>query len=212
MENALSELSGWIASGILAVWAIILGAQQPKKPEPEPLLTPPIQPDTEPATPKPTSAPIPAPEPILSQTKQTNRERLYEAAYDSLSLPRGLDKSIDKSVNCANAATHVMILAGVKGLPKLGIAGTAMLYAWLLRSPLFGKISETEIKPGDLLIWPTTYGNGSIRGHIFVAGKFQLMSNDSSTGRWNNHWIFSEAKAYYTGHGGIPMSAFRYLG
>lgn len=172
----------------------------PKPPQTHP--EPPKTPKEAPLPPKPAERPMPT---------KSNREKLYDAAYASLGIHRGRDTSVDKSVNCANALTDVMIRAGVPGLPPKGIASTASLYAWLLRSKDFEKMGEPEA--GDICIYPTGYGNGSIRGHAFVKGKFQMMSNNSETGLWDNQWDSLEAAdRYYTGHGGIPRSTFRWIG
>ena len=165
-----------------------------------PMKSDPEDPKTPPETPH-TSETVPS---------ITNREKLYQVAYSCLGKHMGLTSGIDKSVNCANALSHVLILAGVNGLPQKGIPGTAELYGWLLRSKQFDKMAEPL--PGDILIYPTGYGNGSVRGHAFVVGKRNPMSNNSNTGLWDAHWdSVSEADEFYSKKGGIPRSVFRYI-
>jgi len=138
-------------------------------------------------------------------------KRLYDVAYASLGKKLGLDKSVPKDVNCANALSHVLILAGVKGLPVKGIAGTAALYEWLKKSKDFVEVQTPGT--GDIICYPTGYGKPTIsNGHIFIKGKYQLMSNNSKSGLWDNHWkSLAEADAYYTQKGGIPRFCFRLI-
>lgn len=168
-------------------------------------LRPPETPKTEPQAPV-----LPEPKETPMTPTKSNRERIYDTAYACLGKHMGLDKSVDKSVNCANALTHVMILSGIPGLPAKGIASTASLYGWLLRSTEFEKIANPE--PGDIAIFPTGYGNGSVRGHAFIVGKKNPMSNNSKNGLFEAHWdSLKEAEDFYTKKGGIPRHCFRWI-
>lgn len=156
-----------------------------------------------PAVPKPTE---PVKPPVQVKTK---REKLYDLAVSCLGKRMGLDKSVPIELNCANALSHVLILAGVKGLPPKGIAGTANLYAWLKKSKEFELVSTPLL--GDVLCYPTGFGNGKVsNGHVFIMGKKNPMSNNSATGKWDAHWdSLKEADDYYTKKGAIPRFTFR---
>jgi hypothetical protein len=177
------------------------------------------QPEPVPEAPKlPVEPPTPVEVTPMPQPPKTNAQRLYDSAYASLGKRMGLDTRIPKDVNCANAATHVMILAGVKGLPAKGIPGTANLYEWLKKSKDFAEVRTPGV--GDIVIYPTGYdapdipGKPSLsNGHVFIKGKWQLLSNNSFSGLWDNHWnSLEKADTYYTKQGGIPRYSFRWKG
>ncbi|MCR2833467.1 hypothetical protein [Parerythrobacter lacustris] len=204
-------------AALLAIFVPLLLAlktpRKPTEPSPQPRETGVKPPSLPPATPEPVT--IPESEVVASEPKPippSPREVLYQVAFTSLGRRMGLDTNIPKEVNCANAITHVMTLAGVKGLPGKGIPGTSTLYDWLRKSVEFEKAAAPQF--GDIIIYPTGMGNGEVRnGHVFIAGKHQLMSNNSATGRWDNHWEnLAEADAFYTKKGGIPRFCFRWIG
>lgn len=163
-------------------------------------------------------APVEPPQkPLRADPADLNRERLYAVAYGSLGRRMGLDVKIPKEVNCANAITHVMSLAGVQGLPAKGIPGTTTLYDWLRKRPEFREVFEA--KYGDILIYPTGMdapeipGRPSLKhGHVFIVGKYQLMSNNSQTGLWDYHWpSLQAADDHYRIKGGLPRFIFRFV-
>lgn len=203
--EALISFAALIGAVIVAMFAV--------KPKPEEAPEPVPEAPKQPVEPPKEVVVAPMPQPV-----KTNAQRLYDTAYESLGKRMGLDKTVPKDVNCANAATHVMILAGVPGLPKKGIAGTANLYEWLSTSPAFSQRKTPGV--GDIVIYPTGYDAPEIpgmptlsNGHVFIKGKYQLMSNNSSTGLWDNNWnSLEKADEYYTKKGGIPRYSFHWKG
>lgn len=164
------------------------------KNEPPPVI-PPTQPETPIVTPK---LPVVIPKP-------TNRELLYKAAYDSL----GKDMApTQDSLGCAEAMSFVMKKAGVKGLPKNGIASTLELDSWLKKN--LNTITKADVLPGDLIMSPTGKGNGSVRGHTGVIGKNTIMSNNSRTFKWDHHWTLSAWISYFEKKGGIKTRYYRW--
>lgn len=153
---------------------------------------------------------------IVPPKPKTPSERLYDVAFESMGKRMGLDRTVPIELNCANALSHVLILAGVKGLPKKGIAGTANLYEWLKKSKDFKQIKVPEV--GSIVIYPTGYDAPEIpgmpslsNGHVFIKGKFQMLSNNSKNGRWDNLWkSLDAADTYYTKLGGIARYCFRW--
>jgi hypothetical protein len=155
------------------------------------------------------------PDPVLSP-----RERLYQVAYDSLGKDMRADKSVPKELGCATSMSKVLQLAGVKELPTKGIPGTAKLYEWLSKSKQFTRITSGDVRPGMIICYPTGYDDPAVpglpvlaNGHVFIKGKYQLLSNNSATGLWDNHWeSMAKADAYYTKYGGIPRYVFDFVG
>lgn len=181
------------AVGLFA--SLFLGLQFFKKPEP-------VAPIFEP---EPIKEPIE--EPIKEDPKpipmKTNREKLYDTAYACL----GLDMAPTQDyLGCAEAWSFVAKKAGVKGLPKGGVLGTAELAKWLATH--FVRVDVPEY--GDTAIFPTGAGNGTVRGHVFVVGKHKWMSNNSRTFLWDDHWTGKEALAHYHKKGGIKPQYYRW--
>jgi hypothetical protein len=87
------------------------------------------------------------------------------------------------------------------------------------KSDLWEEILEPEA--GCVVVYPT----GAIppqsplkNGHIFICGKNNspdgtkwLMSNNSTTGKWDAHWTLKSAHSYYHGYGKIPRFCFRLI-
>jgi hypothetical protein len=64
---------------------------------------------------------------------------------------------------------------------------------------------------GDILISPTSYGNGKISsGHIGIVGKSNIiMSNNSNNGKFEENYTMTTWKHYFVEKGGFPMKFFR---
>lgn len=154
--------------------------------------------------PEPLQAPVEPPKPM------TPPELLYSVAKDSLGTHMTLDESVDKSVGCAEAVSAVLKHAGVPGIPKRGIAGTAQLSEFLRASPSFTKIPAYEV--GAVIISPTGSGNGRIRGHVGICANHGILSNESQTGLFKEQWDLPSWTAYYGTYGGFPLSYYRYNG
>jgi hypothetical protein len=151
-----------------------------------------------------------APLPIDPVTMPTKPEILYQKAYDCLGTHQTLNPSVPNEVGCGEAWSSVAKKAGVEGIPPLGYAGTANLYLWLKSNPAFLSVPVPEA--GDTIISPTGYGNGSVRGHVGIVGKHHIMSNNSDTGLFSDHWKLEEWRMYYGLNGGLPIAFFRWIG
>lgn len=129
---------------------------------------------------------------------------LYEVAYGLIGKHCTLNNSVDKSTGCAQAMSYILKKYGAL-IPNNGISGTYELNEWL-------KKNATEIKTpdvGSIIIYPTGSGNGKIRGHVFVCGYRNLMSNSSKTGLWSCDWTLEKAKKYYEEYGGLKPYYYR---
>lgn len=145
------------------------------------------------------------PEPTVEAPKlPSKREKLYNVAYACL----GIDMAPTQDyVGCAEAVSFVMKKAGVPGLPKSGILSTFELDKWMAKN--LTRVNTPEF--GDVAMFPTGTGNGSIRGHVFIVGKHKWMSNNSNTTLWDDHWKGAEALAYYQKKGGINARYYRWV-
>lgn len=149
---------------------------------------------------------LPTIEPIKVKT---NREILYDVTAASLGKRMIMDRAVPDRLGCASSLSNVLIKAGVKGLPKLGIGSTAVLHKWLLNNPQFEVV--TSPLPGDIISSPTgTPGARLSNGHMGIVVKHGICSNNSDTGLWSQHWTLPKWIDYYSTKGRIPTTFFRF--
>ena len=155
-------------------------------------------------------------EPISNQPHTMNEQivpvlpsradELYELAKSLRGRHLTLDESVPRVVGCAQAVSKVLQLFGTPGIPQKGISGTDAIGDFLDRCTSFSKGGEPGA--GKIILFRTGKSNGKIRGHIFIGGQRSLMSNNSETGLWSDHWQLDEAKRYYGVYGAIPMEVY----
>ena len=85
---------------------------------------------------------------------------------------------------------------------------TLTLHRTLKADPRFR--NTLELMPGNIIISPTTMGNGSIaNGHVGILGENEIIySNNSRTGKWDKHLTLSSWIAYYRTKGGYPIVVY----
>ena len=169
--------------------------------------------DTRPPTPLPDEKPFelvytPPKETVTviastTPVKKSNREHLYNVAYSCL----GIDMApTQDSLGCAEALYYVLKKAGVPNLPKKAIVSSYEMDKWCRKNlvrvavPLFG----------DIISSPTGTGNGSIRGHVGILGKYKIMSNNSATFKWDDYFTLDSWRKRYERQGGIPTNFYRW--
>ncbi len=134
----------------------------------------------------------------------SNREKLYQVAFDCI----GVDMApTQDALGCAEALYHVMKKAGVPNLPKTPIVSSFEIDKWCQQN--LTKVDTPQA--GDIISSPTGLGNGRVRGHVGIVGKHSIMSNNSSTFKWDYHWKLDEWEAYYGGYGGLPVRFYRWV-
>lgn len=89
------------------------------------------------------------------------------------------------------------------------IVSTAELFKYLDKDKRFQR--TTELTPGNILISPTGYGNGSITGHTGIIGEDCIYSNNSNTGLWDKHFTIKSWVARYRTQGKLPLYVFKLL-
>lgn len=144
--------------------------------------------------------PLPAPE------VQTPAQRLYSLSRSLLGQHLSLNEAVPWMVGCMEAVSKLLVQFGTPGIPKAGIEGTAAGLAFLIQSPHFKEITAPQL--GAILIAATGTGNGKIRGHVGCIGEYQIMSNNSETGKWDTQWTIDRWLAYYDTYGGIKTRYF----
>lgn len=151
--------------------------------------------------------PMPQEENTPIAPESTNQEKLYAIAKSLLKKHLTLDESVPKNVGCAQALSYVLKECGYPMYPK-GISGTASLYYWLQDQK--NHFEEVEAgKPGDIIINVTGTGVSTRRGHVGVVGKYQIMSNNSITGKWDTSWVLRDWLRFYEEQGKMKTHYFR---
>lgn len=141
--------------------------------------------------------------------------RIYNEAKACLGLHITLNPAVSSEVGCAEAVSYVLLKAGIPAIPQAGIAGTAQLYQWLSQNPHFLRV-EAPVQ-GAVIISPTSYGNGTIEGHVGILGAFGvqfpneygILSNNSDNGLFQEKWNLLTWYEYYGQKGGLPIAIFK---
>lgn len=153
---------------------------------------------------------------ILNPTPPlTMPEILYDTAKGLLGKHLTLNSSVPPEVGCAEAVSTVLLRAGITGVPVMGIASTAVMATWFANSKQFEEIMSPE--EGAVIVSPTGSGNGTVRGHVGIIGRFDLqyrgdwgiMSNDSQTGLFLELWNYVNWNKYYGAVGSLKVRMFR---
>ena len=144
---------------------------------------------------------------LQSMVKTSNQKTLYETAKNTLGEKLVGDEYED--VGCALAVNEIHRRAFGKEIG--GGASTLALYQALMMDKSFEEVSEHQA--GDIILSPTTLGNGTIpNGHVGICGNHGIMSNTSANGVWTQNYSYAGWTAYYKGRGGFPILYFRKVG
>ena len=150
----------------------------------------------------------------LPMVEKTNSLKLHDVARAAINEslvkddPRtGWD---ERDTGCVMALK--IIVKRALGIELCQSDHTADLYRFLSASPNFVKIERPE--KGCVVLNPTGFGNGKIRGHTGIWTKDGVMSNDSRKGL-EGVWRLNYSHQYWIGWfeqaGGIPTYYFRVL-
>lgn len=128
---------------------------------------------------------------------------LYVTAFSLLGKHLTMDESVDKSVGCAEALSYVFMKSGLE-LPYKGLPGTKDIDKWCKEN--LRKVETPDV--GDVIVSITDSGNGSVRGHCGIVGKHHVMSNNSLTGLWDDHWTLEEWLEHYKVKGDLETNFY----
>lgn len=155
-------------------------------------------PDNKPVEITPT---VPAPK---SEFTTPNAEKLYNTAKACLDMD--MDQTVPNMVACAASTNAVFKKAFGKAIG--GLASTAEMYKALKKDSRFELVEKYE--PGCIVISPTgTSTKNSPNGHVGIAGKVNIMSNNSFTGKWEQNYDLPKWLQYYGLGLGFPTYFFR---
>lgn len=140
------------------------------------------------------------------------RLRMKPTLYDVAKANLGIDVTPKDEVSDEYACAHVVSTLMRMIYPETPIiTGTASLYEWLLKQPTW-KITDSP-DAGDIIISPTSYGNGKVVGHVGILMENDLIASNNSYGVYRgklteNFTIFSWRKRYGI-LGALPVFFFR---
>lgn len=139
----------------------------------------------------------------------TNREKLLKTAKEFVGKDASPFDFADDELSCAESLSSILKKSIARDFP-LELA-TWVLYKKLKKDKRFRQ--TLALSPGHLIISPTGYGNGLIRGHCGVIGENgDIYSSDSRTGNWMQNYNIARWIERYRHKGGFPIYVFEPTG
>ena len=140
-------------------------------------------------------------------TQNNNRLRFFNAAIRSLGTDASPNDIAPDEYGCAETVNDIHKLAF--GYAIGGDVSTYRMYRDIKLNKKFVKV-EYPLE-GDIVISPTGYGSGGLtNGHVGIVGELtKIMSNDSSTGKFEENYTIQSWRERYVIKGGYPMAYFR---
>jgi hypothetical protein len=143
---------------------------------------------------------------LLNLLLQRKSETIYQTALNSIGVDASPADLVDDVVGCAESVTN--ILRNHVNMPI--ITGTSSLFSYFEKSGNFARVDIP--KEGYIVISPTGMGDGSIRGHVGIVGKNDVvMSNDSRSGKWMANYTLQSWRARYSGQGKMPVYFYKVI-
>lgn len=147
--------------------------------------------------------------PVPTPTPEDPNIKLYDVAKSALG--KDVAKTQDE-LGCAEAVSGLLNRA--YGDIPAGVLSTTTLYQKLAANSSYA-VTRTVMplsavaRAGDVIISPTGYGsNPQDHGHVGIAARGGVMSNDSATGLFKLNYTFGEWDASFRGRG-FPVFIFR---
>lgn len=139
----------------------------------------------------------------------TNREKLLEVAKTYVGQDASPFDAADDELGCAESVSTIIRKGIFRDFP-------IELATWLLL-PLLRRDKRFKatlgLTPGNIILSPTGYGNGRIRGHVgIISDNSMIMSSNSLNGLWEENYTVSEWVARYRTLGELPIYVFEPLG
>lgn len=164
-----------------------------------------------PAPPEATDLPQEPSLPIDKPT-MTNQEKLYQVAKESLGKDMSPQDLAPDSLACMESVNGVYLAAfGEELLPMSARLSTEAGYQAMVQDSRLEKTATPT--PGCIVISPTGYSSkGSQHGHTGIWGNFDVMSNDSNSGRWTDNYTHDAWYKVFHDTLGFPVFFFNIKG
>lgn len=149
------------------------------------------------------------PEAPKQPQETSNSQKLYDTAVACLGRDMSPQNLAPNSLACAESLNGVFKEAFGKVIDDgSGLLSTAGLYQRLKNDSRFTQVNDPQ--PGDIVISPTGLSyKGSAHGHCGLWGKFDIMSNDSDTGKWKDNYTHQAWYDVFQKELGFPVFFFR---
>lgn len=139
----------------------------------------------------------------------TNRESLLRSAKDHVGRDASPFDWASDELSCAESLSSIIKKSIARDFP-LELA-TWRLYKLLQKDKRFQQ--TTGLLAGNIIISPTGYGNGRIRGHCGILGEGEMIySSSSATGNWEQNYSLGQWIQRYRREGALPIYVFEPLG
>lgn len=142
---------------------------------------------------------------------QTKAEQLYQTAKNCLGIDMSPADIAPDSLACAESLNGVFFKAfGTHLGTGAALTSTLALYKEMSLDTRLQKV-DTPIA-GDIIISPTGLSTKhSPHGHCGIWGNFDVMSNDSDTGKWKDNYTHEAWYNVFSKELGFPIYFFRVL-
>ena len=145
------------------------------------------------------------PKPLPLYQPQDKSQKIYDIAKSCIGKKMA---PIYKDSGCVEAVDNNVRIATGKGFGEN--ASTYRLFSILKYNGRYKRVDFPE--PGDIVISPTGYGNGKISGHVgIVSDGGKIMSNNSDSLLFDEHYTIETWEARYKGVGGFPVYYYKVL-
>jgi peptidoglycan hydrolase-like protein with peptidoglycan-binding domain len=140
-----------------------------------------------------------------------NREKIYRSAIAFLGIDASPNDLAPDEFGCADSVCGVLQKALGKDMGIDWSVSTSILERELAISKGYMLVATPQ--RGDILISSTGKGNGKLaNGHTGIwLDNYNIASNNSSTGRFEENYNASTWKDRYVDIGGFPMHTYRKL-
>lgn len=165
--------------------------------------------DDAPVTPlKPITEVLPPnPAPIM----KTNAQKLYDTSVACLGTDMSPADIAPDSLACAESLNGVYLKTFGQHLGTgPALTSTLALYQEMVVDKRLQKVVDPL--PGDIVISPTGYSSkNSPHGHCGIWGNFDVMSNNSDSGKWKDNYTHEAWYDVFSKELGFPVYFFRVL-
>lgn len=149
---------------------------------------------------------IPTPCPIHDDVIPfvSNGEKLYKLAMSKYGIDPTPKDEVADDVSCVFSLTTILKEL-LPDFPTLNYTPTLLVE--LGKDRRFQLVSE--LKTGNIVVFPTLSGNNKIMGHCFIVGiGGKMLSNSSSTGLWDDKYDTTSMIDRYARTGQLRMYIF----
>lgn len=147
---------------------------------------------------------------LSAGTLPSKRELLYLSARTYIGTDASPGDFAPDELGCAESVNDIYKRTFGKMISTRYHLSTYWMYADLKASAEFARTEQPLA--GDIIISPTGYTkrNDVKNGHVGIVGENGVvMSNNSVTGKWDEHWTIDSWRRYYQYRGGYPVHFFR---